>query len=739
MTSNATAITNRRYEKKRECERFDRMQFISFVCQCAVSVFIAIYLELFYECCDYGALGPSNGILAGSISTFVIMRLCTLFAISLLFSWLLFRIPHKYSDFIFRRRYLLAFLVLLILIIFEINFSSLGMWAEILNSGNDKGLLFGVSRSIRSDEFNVSALFNISQEHNEYRAWTDIIRGDLTDTRLVYNAPSWSIATIFRPFLWGYLILGSAKGLSFYWTVRLFAIFFASFEFMRLLTSDNRAISLFFAVTTTLSPIVQWWGYWDGIIFGAFLVVTLHRYLHSQNIIQATLFSSILAWLCGCYILILYPAWMVPFFFIYAIIGLTILHQFVISQRSTPSYRAIYILPLLIAIILIAAAVFAVFYQSSDALEATTSTVYPGARFETGGGGLMLMLNYGNSILFPISQPAYSNACEMSSIFSLFPLGTSLAIFVLIKYRNVRLLPLVVLQLVFLTYLSIGFPSIIAKLTLFSYTPTSRMVFAAGYLELLLFSVSMKELLTQKCVAAHCTLKVRLLIAIGAGVTSLFVFRILFNGALPGYSRTIFTILVLLVIAIFACAVLLAFLSNQTYLTTRLLLLGALGVVAVSGLCINPIRSGIEPITENDLAIAVSDIVSNDGDAKWIVEDSWSLSNLLTALGAPTVGSTNMYPDHKIWNSLDPEGKYSDIYNRYAHVNIHLGAESTSFELNQGDLITLNLSYEDLANLDIEYLVTYRDLSCDNESISLTAVTRIHNYIIYRIDSRHSE
>ena len=51
----------------------------------------------------------------------------------------------------------------------------------------------------------------------------------------------------------------------------------------------------------------------------------------------------------------------------------------------------------------------------------------------------------------------------------------------------------------------------------------------------------------------------------------------------------------------------------------------------------------------------------------WIVENAgYPLINIPVLAGAPTINSTNVYPNLEHWSQLDPEGSNEEIYNRYA-------------------------------------------------------------------------
>ena len=104
--------------------------------------------------------------------------------------------------------------------------------------------------------------FTFSQYYNDsgqYPYFSETIRGTLTDTFIAYGLPSWNICTIFRPFVWGYLLFGPARGLSFFWVVRLLALFLVSFEFAMVYTKGNKWLSLAAGMLIAFAPTVQWW------------------------------------------------------------------------------------------------------------------------------------------------------------------------------------------------------------------------------------------------------------------------------------------------------------------------------------------------------------------------------------------------------------------------------------------------------------------------------------------------
>ena len=169
------------------------------------------------------------------------------------------------ADFLYRWRYLIAAVIVALLVAFDINGSSLHEWAAYTQSDAD-GVLFGMSRSIRSDELALNTPYAFSQAQEGFPYFSQVIRGDTTDTFMVYGQPVWDLGVLFRPFHWGYLLLGASRGLSFFWWARLAALLLVSFEIGMLVTKKNRALSLAFSLLMGFSPLVQWWFAINGLV-----------------------------------------------------------------------------------------------------------------------------------------------------------------------------------------------------------------------------------------------------------------------------------------------------------------------------------------------------------------------------------------------------------------------------------------------------------------------------------------
>src|SRR3972149_6485713 len=104
---------------------------------------------------------------------------------------------------------------------------------------------------------------------------------------------------------------------------------------------------------------------------------------------------------------------------------------------------------------------------------------------------------------------------------------------------------------------------------------------------------------------------------------------------------------------------------------------------------VNPLARGVGSIYNKASGQKVFEIARRDTNQKWIAVNSGALGNYMVALGIKTFNSVHYYPDLNAWKALDPEGRYKDVYNRYANVMVQLTDKDTYFKLEQGDLFTV--------------------------------------------------
>jgi len=691
----------------------------------AVAFCAAAYAEVFLEIAARYRAGITAGFSVGDPHLVHYIRLILMWAGATVAGLLLCKFHMPVLRFVYRYRYILALVILVAGVLLEISGSSIACMGKYIGS-DTTGTVFGMPRDIRSDEFATFTPFIFSQQYNAsgaYPYFSETIRGAVTDTAIVYALPSWDIVTIFRPFLWGYLILGPAKGLSFFWIARLLALFLVSFEFAMVYTKKDYWLSLAAAFLISLAPIVQWWFAINGIaemlICGQAALLCVHHYMRTEKTWKRALASLLFFWCGGVYILTFYPAWEIPLLYAFAalFIGVVLENRkgFVFSWKKD--------IPIIAAgAVLLAAGLLYVLNKSADTIQTVMNTVYPGKRVVTGGGEWTGLFKYGASLFLPLkSVGLIVNPCETSAFFDLFPLGVLLALYVIFfeKKRDRILIPLLAAQAVLFAYCIFGFPEAVARITFLSMSAPHRVLLTVGLINVLLLVRSM----------AVAERKVRLGIAAAISVVLAVGVSLLCRRATGAYmGKTLTAALALVLFAGFLLA-----LMARSAGWKKLFASWCVLIVAFSGGLVNPVQRGIDVIYQNELVQSIQSVAEQDSGL-WIVEGGYPLTNVPIMAGAPTINSTNVYPNLERWRLLDKDGRHEKAYNRYAHITVDLTDEETRFELLNPDQFQLMLNYENLRTLDVKYVLSAKDYSAlDNPYVKFVARAYAKGYYIYEL------
>ena len=635
----------------------------------------------------------------------------------------------KTANLLFRYRYLVAFIVFLLCICFEINGSSIGLWCNYYGI-EDKDIIYGLSRSIRSDEWAVQTPMLFSQymdEASNFPYFSQTVRATSTDVFTLYGQPVRNILILFRPFYIGYLILPIGKGLAFFWCGRWIALFMVSFELGRWITQDKRYLSLAYATVVTFAPVVQWWfainGFVEMLIFGQMAVLLFGRYIKTDSYRKRVLYAAIIAWCGGVYALTFYPAWQLPFGYVY----LTVVIAMMIAEKRKNMFCRKDIFILLVCIIVIG--IFFLYYYSKSAftITAVTRTVYPGARFEVGGDNFERGINYTASILFSfLDYSNISNLTEAAFFISLFPLSIILPIVYMIKRRkpDVYCISFLTLTLFFTVYCRFGFPKWLSKITFMYLSPSCRVLVAWHFVQVLLLfrgiAIFSDEI---KCKDKHSIKDwVEGIVFTGLSLACsvyLVRFSYLLNTDYWKVEMLVFQTVVFFVMfetAYFAFAG-----------KTKWFIGCMIGISVLSGSLINPVRKGVDSVLEFPLITELHEIEEQDPQADWIIEGENSFYNNVGLLaGLDSVNCTNVYPYRERWESVAPGSIY--FYDRYAHINISLTEDESqivSTDAIDGFHVFLNRS--DFKKLGIKYILTKNDYS---DLTLLRDVGDFHVYVV---------
>lgn len=624
---------------------------------------------------------------------------------------------------LFQYRWLIALSLFTLCVCFELSGSSVGIL--INNVGGDGSTIAGISRQVRSDEWMVFTPMALSQcvtDGGAFSYFQDSMRAVETDMFLIYGQPVWDIAILFRPFQWGYLILGAAKGLSFFWCGRLIFLFMVSFEFARALFKiRSNWFNVAYAFFITFAGVVQWWfsinAFVEMLIFGQLAIIWAKCYLISNNYWKRLLFSIGIAWCLIIFILTVYPAWEIPLAYVFLAVFIGLMVEMLPSSKK--SSRDVFLVLLTLALV-ICAIVYVVCFKSWDTVQIEANTAYPGQRSLTGGGAGSNLLYYLYSIITPVDgRGVPENVCEFASFYTLFPLSLIIPILALNKCKALR--PYIISLLICIVFLGvyviIGYPELIAKLSLLSKSAPYRAVVALEYALVLVLFFSL-----------NCMSKISKKSAVIAVIVSV-LFLLICVLLVPVHEGSFDLILSILIVLVLMVAILR--IPKQRGL--RNFGIACIVVSLLTGALVNPIRSGLDGYMNTDLALAIKQ--SGNSENVWASTDiSLSTNNYPASLGYKTLNSTNVYPQIETWEKLDPNHENEEIYNRYAHIRLYLTDGEPKFDLVQADVFSLSLSVDDLAMLGVDRILSveadYQERFDDIKLLSHTG-----RFYIYAIEA----
>ena len=310
-------------------------------------------------------------------------------------------------ELIYEYRFVLSFLLLIMLVSFKISGSSMGCWKLFLGDG-ESGIRLGESRVWRSDEWGTLTPLCFRQQYNtlgSYNRYSQTLGSILTDNMLVYGQPSWDILTLFRPFYWGYLFFGSDRGLSWFWCSRLIVLFLSWFELGMFITGGQKKLSVMLSICVSFAPFLQWWfainGLVEMLIYGACFVLG-SNYLVSRAFNPRKIAVAVGMAVCAVgYVLTFYPTWMVPVAWGFVPLFLWV----VIWKFDRKVLRRVDVVPWLLIFVITAAGLTVLAVTSWDVIKAELNSVYPGnAPSSSGGTGLWWMMKYPISLVSRFSM-----------------------------------------------------------------------------------------------------------------------------------------------------------------------------------------------------------------------------------------------------------------------------------------------------------------------------------------------
>jgi hypothetical protein len=627
-------------------------------------------------------------------------------------------------EFIYKKRYLIGIIIFCFLVFFGFHGSSIDEYNKyiepnsVIENGNP---MFGKTRPIRSDEWMTQTPNILSQNSNlnNYNIINKTMMGTEKNITFYPKLPSHSLSILSAPQLIGYLFLPLNQAFSFSWFFDLFVLFFSTFEFFMIITQKNKIWSLAGAVLITFAPAVQWWEIVE-ILPPIILAIDLFYYYINTKKLLFKIILPIIIGICGAaYFQVLYPAWMVPYFYF----GIVMVIWFLYKCKNKYKWYDIIFL-----VIIVLATMFVIIYpeynSSKEIYEKVRNTVYPGSRFSTGGYGWKLLYNYVIDLFLPFIN--FSNASEASQFLSFYPIPFILSIKFIYdnikKHKNdLLLILLTLLGILFSIWNYIKIPSFLAKISLLYLSTPERLQVVVGFISLILLIYCLSNY-------THIEPKNNYLYLI---ISMLFSYMAIFI-VKSNYPEITSIKLIIASFILFSLLNYMIFINNKNkiYLPLSLIIISF-----ISGISIHPLCQGLNVFYDKPVSKQIKEISNQDKDALWITADSpIILSNYILANGVKVLNSTNYYPNDNLWSVLDKNNNYKNIWNRYSHISINLSKEATNVVLIQSDSININLYANDLCLLDVSYIASTSPQleNFSNNSIKIKDIYKNDNVFIYK-------
>ena len=618
----------------------------------------------------------------------------------------------KMYNWIYKFRYYIALAALLIVTIFEYSGSSMGVYNEIMQGETVEKYftpVLGKYRSIRSDEWVVNTPIFISQaidKDTPFGYYNDNLRGTKTDMFSIISPAVNDILILGKPFNIGYLLFGPAKGLAIAWYGKWIALALVAFEFCMLITDKKKLISLLGMLLIIFSAASQWWNMPDYFLWGMLAIVLIDKYLRTDKLktkiwCALGLFISAIS-----FVFIMYPAWQVPFLYIYFAIFITLC----IKNRKIYKFNKKDVIITVLVIMAICGIGYRYLSMSSDALQATMNTDYPGQRFEVGGDGLKNTYSYVYSFLFPYT--GVDNPCEFSGMISFYPIPMILAVIYLIRNKDRKkhlpfFIPMLFVASIFSVFTLCQTNPLFAKLTFLYMTPGRRLAVPLGLTQVLLLVYLLGIINKDTKLIKENIAK------IGAIVLSVFIYNIAINTAPPNLFGNLKAYCCGLILFIFVYWLL----TLNKEKNKQKLIIGLSIMALMTGTTVNPIQKGISVLTEKPAAKAVQKIINEDPENNmWMVENTvfYFTPNYFLASGARIVNSVNIYPNFELYKTVLGEDAEKEenrkIYNRYAHVAMEITKDKNAVETIFEDSIKVKLTPDKIKKLGIKYIIALRDI-----------------------------
>jgi hypothetical protein len=605
----------------------------------------------------------------------------------------------------------------------KVHTSSIANWDVVFGKPVPQSVLLGTPKFIRMDEWMVGTPAILSQYALGMPVRNETLGG--VTTPVVWGLPVKDVSTILRPALWSYFIFDIEHAFAFAWNFKIFIFLISTFLTLMLLTGNSFSLSVCGTFFIFFSGAVQWWSYYiaDYMLYLNGVFISLIYIIYSKK--KWPLILAGIALLLSAYgfIFNLYPPFQVPLAHLYLLIFV----GYLLKQKDLLSIKQhVLAKTIVIMVVVLIFTVFAYHYYLlvRNTYATMLNTAYPGRRFSTGGdllSGKLFVEFFGIFMSNTRFPRQWGNICETSGFFMFFPIVFYCIVYDYVKNKTIDpvLVALTVYVVAGLTYLLIGFPTLLSKITLISMSPAKRFLPILGAANCILLVCY----LARKRAASRFSWIEFGILAVGVTAFATIAGLHINNATKNFFTWGEITTATIIVSIVY----LLVRYKDYRFATPALCLL--LMAIAVSNATVNPITIGLAPILDNPLLKITRQIHKEDPQARWALFGDTRVTNLLKANGISLLNCTKLIPVFDDMRVLDPTGDYYSVYNRYAWITMGTYIDGK-------DGLTMGNKYEDaytismdpcsprLKELGVKYLVFTKPATGTTTATSATFTPR---------------
>ena len=628
--------------------------------------------------------------------------------------------------------------VVLLLTLCKVSGTSVGVYQSYFSKGKpDQSLILGKPRAVRSDEWLVGTALTVSQSKQNFPVTNKSIGPNGQDMALVMDVPYKSWDAILKPQNFSFFVLPLEYAFAFKWWMIGYLLIVSVYFVAVIIIGKRYVLAALISLAFYFSPFIQWW-YQSitllSIAYPLFIVGLVALLYESKKDKTKLLYSVAIAYITGCFLLLLYPPYMVASTISSAsllIVVLTKNHSW--RQLWQPKLLSWIICSIAVGTILFGFAL----YKHKDSLHAYTHTAYPGNRVSAGGDVAKFRLAdwlIANKIKEDTDQKIFhANQSETAT----FPLlGLSAIPFLIYlaateqrkKVQKWLILSISVtsaLLLLFLLRLFTNQFGLLYKLTYFTHIPSQRLWLGIGLLNLTFLITAVSIPIKTNADSRKLSL------AIYGGVLFL-LFSIGFY-ALNRHYPAADVLVGPAIITALLCSIGITLCLASSW---RLRHAGAACILLFSlytSLGVNPLYRGLGIYNGTALTAKIAK-TNQHAPGTWVVNNNLGLEELPIVAGAKALSGDYYYPQLSFWKKYFPNDQ--QMYNRYAHVIINIDdtAMHRSIVLNQVDLFTVTVGSCDqlLQDAGVRYIVdtsSQKQLACFDK-INQTSYSS-QNFTIY--------